>query len=111
MPCLAYGTGSDRERAVRESKRRDGTTWSESEKEAHEAHSKRTSQCLKHAICNAGCRHIDTAFAYGTEFEINAVLSQLFNNDKKIDGRVLKREDVFITTKFPPMFLVYVHTC
>lgn len=44
----------------------------------------------------AGYRHIDTAWYYGTEKYIGEALKELF------DEGVVKREDLFITTKFWP---------
>lgn len=42
---------------------------------------------------DAGYRHIDTAFLYGNEVEVgNAIRA-------KIDEGVIKREDIFVTTK------------
>lgn len=46
----------------------------------------------------AGFRHIDTAWYYGTEKYVGQALKQLF------DENVIKREDVFITTKVWPSF-------
>lgn len=45
------------------------------------------------AAIEAGYRLIDTAYAYGNEKEIGETLQKLFKKG------VLKREDVFITTK------------
>lgn len=47
---------------------------------------------VKDAI-DAGYRHIDTAFAYSNEAEIGKAVRA------KIDDGVIKREDIFITTK------------
>lgn len=49
-------------------------------------------RCVRAAI-EAGYRHIDTAYAYGTEKDLGIVLHKLF------DEGVIKREDIFITSK------------
>ncbi|KAK6198682.1 D-arabinose dehydrogenase [Scheffersomyces amazonensis] len=46
----------------------------------------------------AGYRHIDTAWYYGTEEYIGEALKELF------DEGVVKREDIFVTTKVWPSF-------
>ncbi|CAI5758037.1 unnamed protein product [Candida verbasci] len=46
----------------------------------------------------AGYRHVDTAWYYGTEKYVGEALKELF------DEGVVKREDVFITTKVWPSF-------
>lgn len=49
-------------------------------------------QAIKDAI-DAGYRHIDTAYLYGNEKEVgNAIRA-------KIDEGVIRREDIFVTTK------------
>ncbi|SCW01544.1 LAFE_0E02014g1_1 [Lachancea fermentati] len=54
-----------------------------------------TKQAVKAAV-KAGYRHIDTAWAYGTEQYIGEALKELFEEG------VVKREDLFITTKVWP---------
>ncbi|XP_017057990.1 aldo-keto reductase family 1 member B1 [Drosophila ficusphila] len=49
-------------------------------------------KAVLHAI-DVGYRHIDTAYFYGNEGEVGAAVR------KKIDEGVIKREDIFITTK------------
>jgi len=49
-------------------------------------------QMVKDAI-DVGYRHIDTAFVYGNEIEVGQAINE------KITAGVLKREDIFITTK------------
>lgn len=46
----------------------------------------------------AGFRHIDTAWFYGTEKYVGQALKELF------DEGVVKREDIFVTTKVWPSF-------
>lgn len=53
-------------------------------------------QATKAAI-KAGYRHIDTAWAYGTEPYIGEALKELFEEG------VIRREDIFITTKVWPV--------
>ena len=48
---------------------------------------------IKFAIGKCGYRHIDTAYVYDNEEIIGKALKNLFDND------VVKREDLFITTK------------
>ncbi|KAK6884884.1 D-arabinose dehydrogenase [NAD(P)+] heavy chain [Candida tropicalis] len=50
------------------------------------------------AAIEAGYRHIDTAWYYGTEKYIGEALKELF------DEGIIKREDLFITTKVWPSF-------
>jgi glycerol 2-dehydrogenase (NADP+) len=59
-------------------------TWQSSEGAAKAA--------VAHAI-KAGYRHIDTAFVYGNEVEVGQGIKEA------IDAGVVKREDLFITTK------------
>ncbi len=56
----------------------------------------RFKDALKVAILEAGYRHIDTAWYYGTEKLIGEVLSELIGSGK------IKREDIFVTTKVWP---------
>lgn len=49
-------------------------------------------QAVKDAI-DAGYRHIDTAFLYKNEAEVGNAVKE------KIKAGVIKREDIFITTK------------
>lgn len=53
-------------------------------------------EAIKAAIVDAGYRHIDTAWVYGTEKLIGEALKELF------DAGTIKREDLFITTKVWP---------
>ena len=45
-----------------------------------------------------GYRLIDTAMVYGTEIGVGRAVQKLINDGK------CKREDMFITTKIPPIF-------
>lgn len=47
------------------------------------------------AAIEAGYRHFDTAYIYGTEYIVGKALNRWFDSGK------LKREEVFITTKLP----------
>lgn len=51
-----------------------------------------TEQIVKEAI-DIGYRHIDTAYLYGNEKEIGRAIRA------KINDGVIKREDIFVTTK------------
>lgn len=56
---------------------------------------------MKDAI-DVGYRHIDSAFLYGNEVEVgNAIRT-------KIDEGVIKREDIFITTKVTKSLIIPV---
>lgn len=57
-----------------------------------------TGLALKSAL-DSGYRHIDTAFVYRNENVIGEVLNEYFSTGK------LRREDLFITTKLPPLCL------
>ncbi|XP_050389351.1 prostaglandin F synthase 1 [Patella vulgata] len=48
-----------------------------------------------------GYRHIDTALSYGNEVEIGDVVAS------RIKDGTVKRADLFITTKIPPIYLDY----
>ena len=48
---------------------------------------------------DTGYRHIDTAVSYGNETEIGEVLSSYIRTGK------LKREDIFLTTKVPSVYM------
>lgn len=56
------------------------------------AHANGIEQAVKDAI-DSGYRHIDTAFRYENEVEVGKGVNA------KIDEGVIKREDIFITTK------------
>lgn len=58
---------------------------------------------VKDAI-DTGYRHIDTAFFYGNEAEIGKAVRA------KIDDGVIKREDIFITTKVS-FFFFFCRLC
>ncbi|KAK0404742.1 hypothetical protein QR680_017605 [Steinernema hermaphroditum] len=45
---------------------------------------------------DAGCRHIDTSFLSGTEHTVGQVVK------RRIEGGLLSRKDLFISTKLPP---------
>jgi len=49
------------------------------------------------AAIDAGYRHIDTAYVYSNENAIGNALKKVFASGK------IKREDIFITTKLPPI--------
>ena len=57
-------------------------------------------QAVKDAI-DAGYRHFDTAYMYGTESEVGTAIKG------KIAEGVIKREDVFVVTK---VFLFFFYT-
>lgn len=51
-----------------------------------------TEESVKYAI-GSGYRHFDTAFLYGNEAEVGRGINA------KIAGGLVKREDIFVTTK------------
>ena len=54
---------------------------------------------------NAGYRLFDTAMVYGTETGVGKAVRKL------LDEGLCKREDVFITTKIPPIFGKFEDVC
>ena len=54
---------------------------------------------------NAGYRLFDTAMVYGTETGVGKAVCKL------LDEGLCKREDVFITTKIPPIYSKFDDVC
>ena len=54
---------------------------------------------------NAGYRLFDTAIVYGTETGVGKAVCKL------LDEGLCKREDVFITTKIPPIYSKFDDVC